>query len=594
VTLSFIDVPGHERFVRTMLAGAGGIDVVLLVVAADESVKPQTREHFEICRLLGLEHGAIAITKADLADPDVRELAAIEVRDLVRGSFLEGAPLVHVSARSGEGLATLVESLVSLAARPRRRRGRGLVRLPIDRVFTRHGFGTVVTGTLVSGAIESGAELVVEPGARPVRVRGVHVHGSGVAGAEAPTRAAVNLAGVESAGIVRGDTLASPGSLAVTRRMDVHLQVCGAHALRHGARVQVHQGTAEAPGRISIAARRRGHAAPWRGAQVGEMGVEAIAGDEVLARVRLDRPLAVTRHDRVVLRAPAPVGTIAGGEIIDPAPAAAGVRRAGTIERLLSLAQPTTAIGVWIADAGPAGIDAGELIRRSGASPSEIAAALASAAAAGKVATFDGRSFAASVVDDVERAVLSYLDAAHRRQPDDVGPPRESVREQVAPRAAPALFAAVIDRLARAGRVVAGDRLRLATHQPTRSDDENRAAAALEAQLRAGGLTPPDLATIAAGLGVAVRDLERLAQQLGRARRLIRLDDLWFHPDPLATLRAAIGEMKTKGGSGAPASLDIATFKTRFGVSRKFAIPLLEWLDRERVTRRVGDKRLVI
>ena len=249
-TLSFVDVPGHERFVKNMLAGAGGIDLVMLVVAADESVMPQTREHFDICRLLDLRAGLIVLTKCDIADPDLQELAALEARELASGSFLEDAPILRVASTTGVGLDALTSTLVQLSSAVRRRPIDRPARLPIDRVFSVKGFGTVVTGTLVAGQLAEGADLMVLPRGMTVTARGLHVHGARRTEAVAGERVAVNLGGVEVSDLSRGDTLCSPSSVEVTRRFDVAIDLLGSsRPLRHGARVRFHQGTSEIIGR---------------------------------------------------------------------------------------------------------------------------------------------------------------------------------------------------------------------------------------------------------------------------------------------------------------------------------------------------------
>jgi selenocysteine-specific elongation factor len=593
VSLSFVDVPGHERFVRNMLAGAGGIDAVLLVVAADEGVKPQTREHFEICRLLGVERGLVALTKADLADRETRALAAAEVRELVAGSFLQRAPVLPVSARTGEGLGALVAAMSALAGGPRRLARAGVTRLPIDRVFTVRGFGTVVTGTLVSGRLAVGDALVVEPGAREVRVRGLHVHGSAVQEAVAPRRVAANLAGIDTQGVVRGDTLATPEALTEAWRLDAHLRLLpSAGELRHGARVRVHQGTGDAMGRISIAAVRAHGVGAWRAAAPGDANVAAPPGGDALVRIRLDRPLVLTRHDRIVLRAPAPVGTIGGGVVLDPEPAPAGVRRGGTIDRLMRLSALDVALEIWLGESGAAGLPASSLVRRAGASPEAADEALRDAGARGEAVRVDSTIFSGTVAARIERAILDDLAAWHRAHPAEAGSLRETVRARVARRAAPALFDHAVEVLRAAGRITGTGRLALATHQPVTTSGDDQAGHAIEALIRDGGLTPPDLSAVASATGQGAGAVEQLAQRLGRDKRLVRLDSLWFHPTALDRLRDEVRSWRT--ASGPQATIDVGTFKAKFGLSRKFAMPLLEWLDRERVTRRVGDHRVII
>ena len=591
VTLSFVDVPGHERFVRNMLAGAGGIDAVLLVVAADEAVKPQTREHFDIARLIGIDRGVIALTKADLADTDARELAALEVRELVAGSFLERAPMIAVSARTGEGLPALVEALAAQARSEARQERAGVVRLPVDRVFPVKGFGTVVTGTLVSGAIAEGDALAVLPAGQRVRIRGIHVHGRPVKAVRAASRAAVNLSGVDATDLARGVTLSTPGALAVTRRADLHIRLLGsAPPLKHGARLRLHQGTSDAAARLLVAAVRPPGGA-WQPARPGDLGVVVPPGGEAFARVRLDRSVVLTRGDRTVLRLSSPAVTVGGGLVLDPEPPSGGVRRAGAFARFEQLQDSTGAAMLWLREAGGAGLDTATFLRRggldAGAAAGLAAGLVASGAAVGSATQIFDRQLEASLA----QAILGVLDAFHRDSPSEPGVPREALRERVASGWHPAVFEMALARLAAEGRVRGADRVALASYQPGRSADEERARGAIEEAIRSGGLMPPDVAALAGQVQLAPPAVERLLQGLVRDRRIARLESLYFHFDALERLKSEVRALK----AGPPAaSIDVAAFKTRYGLSRKFAIPLLEWLDRERVTRRVGEKRIVI
>jgi selenocysteine-specific elongation factor len=312
VVLSFVDVPGHERFVRNMLAGVSGMDLVMLHVAADESVMPQTREHFEICRLLQVPVGLVVLTKADLVDADTIDVVRLEVQELVAGSFLDGAPIVPVSARTGAGLDELRATLVREAGSARLRPATGPPRLPIDRVFSIRGFGTVVTGTLVGGRVAVDDELMLSPSGRLVKVRGVQVHGHTHRDGLAGQRVAANLSGVEVSEITRGETLTASGAVTVTRRLDVEVELlASARPLRHGARVRFHQGTRELPARLALPA---SHLEP---------------GARGFARVHLESPASLVRGDRFILRASSPAVTIGGGTVLDPAPARRGVRTVG-------------------------------------------------------------------------------------------------------------------------------------------------------------------------------------------------------------------------------------------------------------------------
>jgi selenocysteine-specific elongation factor len=587
VDLAFVDVPGHERFVKNMLAGVGGIDAVLLVVAADESVMPQTREHFAICRLLRIPRGVIAITKKDLVDAETLALAQMETRDLVAGSPLAGAPAVAVSARTGEGLDALRAALASVAAASPDRPSSGAARLPIDRVFSMRGFGTVVTGTLTAGTLHVDDELVVLPSGRRVKVRGLQVHGTPQPHAGAGRRVAVNLGGVEVADLRRGDTLTADGAYDVTRRFDALVEVLAdARALRNGARVRFHHGTAELLARVAIAGQAiAGQAVADQAAAGKDSGdadpagtAEIPPGRRAFVRIRLEAPAVLTRGDRFVLRQYSPPLTIGGGTVLDPLPSRTPIRTPAGRARFMRLtASDGDAAMAFVEEARAAGIDQASLARRAGAPPS------------GAIVTVGAKVFSAAVVADLETRLLAAVEAYHRAQPLAEGMPREEARERLFGVAPPALFDAVVQRLGSAGKLAGRDRLALPGRGVSLSDEETRAQAAIEQAFRGARLAPPDLAAAAASTGVTGAVADRVAKLLLRQKMLVRVDTILFHAEALDGLKREVAGMKA-----AQATLDVAAFKERFGVSRKFAIPLLEWLDRERVTRRVGDARVIL
>ena len=586
IGFAFVDVPGHERFVKNMLAGVGGIDLVVLVVAADESVMPQTREHFDICRLLQVPAGLVALTKSDLVDADTVELARMEVRELTAGSFLDGAPIVPVSSTTGEGLDVLRGALVAAAGRVRDRGAGTVARLPIDRVFSMRGFGTVVTGTLVSGRIAVDDELALLPGDRAIKVRGVQVHGRKQADATAGHRTAVNLAGVEVQDVSRGQNLVTPGAFETTRLADATLDVLpGAKPVKHGQRVRFHQGTAEILGRVAVIG-------PTPAAREGPV---LQSGSRGYVRLRLEAPAVLGRGDRYILRAYSPPITIAGGVILDPHPPRTAIRSAAALDRATRLeADP---IGMMIDDAAAAGLPVGALVWRAGVDPRDVAARVDSLVKANRAARAGDVLVAPAILKRAADAIAATLTDHHRAEPLSEGIPRDDLRERVLTRLPGRTGAAdVYDRalgdLERAGTVVVRDRVALASHRVALSPEEERVRSVIEHAYRAGGLKPPDAAAIAAEAGVAPAVADRVLKLLQRQKVLVRVDTLLFHDEALKQLKAEVAAIKASAGQAA--RIDVATFKERFGVTRKFAIPLLEYLDRERVTRRMGDARVIL
>ena len=585
VNLAFVDVPGHERFVKNMLAGAGGVDIAMLVVAADESVMPQTREHFQICRLLEIPAGLIVLTKADLADADTMELAKLEVRELAAGSFMAEAPLVAVSSRTGEGLDELRQTLVDLAASVRARNGKGQVRLPIDRVFSVKGFGTVVTGTLVSGTIREETELVVLPRERAVKVRGLQVHGHREADAGPGHRVAVNLGGVEVGDLVRGDTLCTQGAFEPTQRLDAVIELLGeARPLRHGSRVRFHQGTTELLGRVAIAA-ARGEQSPL---------VEVTPGASAYIRLRLEAPAIVTRGDRFILRAYSPSVTIGGGVVLDPLPPRVGVRTAAGLERFRRLdgaegiASVEAAVLAFVEERGESGLRVASLISRAGLDPSAAEACTRRLTENGQVVRVADLLVSQAVLQSLGERLLAALKAHHDAQPLSEGLAREEARERLFGRSSGHVFEHVLATLAANHQIVARDRLALAAHRVSLSNEDSRIRDDIEQVMKGAGLAPPDLATLQGLVGASAAAVDRVSGLLVRQKRLIKLDALLFHDEALARLKDDVRALKQN------ARVDVPAFKERYGITRKFAIPLLEYLDRERVTRRVGDARVVL
>lgn len=584
IHFGFVDVPGHERFVKNMLAGAHGIDLVILVVAADEGLMPQTREHFEICRLLEIKSGLVVINKVDLVDEEFLELVEAEVAEFVGGSFLAGAPVIRVSSRTGQGIDQLKQTLNRLASRVALRDEAAVARLPIDRVFTIKGFGTVVTGTLIAGRVRVGDELELLPSAdRRARVRNLQVHGQPTQQAQAGERTAVNLQGVDLDEIDRGQVLAPAGRLRAGSIIDVRFQLLSSagRPLRSRARVHLHLGTAEALARVVL---------------LGQSELQP--GGECFAQLRLETPLLALPGDHYIVRGHSPIVTIGGGTIIDAWPLKHRARdheRVLTALRRLAAADPTERIALLVEMAGPAGLTQAELAVRSGAPDSAIQAAAEALTRSRRLvaaATQPWLLIAREAFDDLARSVRALLKAFHQRAPLEVGLGREEVRERLFSEIPTGIFRAVINQLIERNEVAAEkDLLRLATHRIALSAEEEATRDRLASLFAEAGLQPLPLdeavARAGAQAGIDPARAQRFAQMLINSGELVRVAELVFHRRALEGLRELLQRHKEAHGP----RLDVAVFKDLTGVSRKYAIPLLEYLDRQRITRRHGEVR---
>jgi selenocysteine-specific elongation factor len=580
VRLGFVDVPGHERFVRNMLAGVSGIDLVLLVVAADESIKPQTSEHFEICRLLEIPRGLVAITKSDLVEPDLLELVRLEAEDFVRGSFLEGAPIVPVSARTGQGLDRLKQELLRVAEQASPKDISGYFRLPVDRAFAMKGFGTVVTGTLVSGKVSVEDELELFPERRRVRVRGLHSGGRAVAEAVAGQRTAVNLAGVELEAVHRGMVLAAPGRFEPTRRLDARVRLlASARPLKDRARVHFHQGTAETIAEVVLF--DRATLAP---------------GAAAFVQLRLAAPVLVLPGDRFILRQFSPVTTIGGGVVLD---SLAGRHRRNDAELLprletLERGSREEALAALV-EAEPHGLALGQVIARTGWLEAELHEAAAKLEQAGKLRVISREPWVVTSAEAVAAAAARLRDAIekfHRANPLVPGIAKEQLRGRLGPAARPELFRTALDELVRAGEAaVAGDIVQRAGRVISLSPEEQRAREQIEREFERAGLTVPHVTAVLAKVPVDQKRALKILQLLIREQALVKVaEDLVFHPTALARLRELLAQYKREHSE----RISVPAFKELTGITRKYAIPLLEYLDRERVTRRMGDERVIL
>ena len=584
--LGFVDVPGHERFIKNMLAGAHGIDLLALVIAADEGVMPQTREHFDICRLLGVQNGLVVITKKDLVDEEMLVLVEDEARELVKGSFLENAPVVAVSSRTGAGLDELRVHLSKIGKRVPQRSLDFTMRLPIDRAFSMKGFGSVVTGTLISGKITEGDELELLPAKINVRVRGLQVHNKPVHEAHAGQRTAVNLAGIDTSQIERGMVLAAANRLRTTQVVDVWIDVLpnASRAVRSRSRVRFHIGAAEVLGRVRVL----------------EGSSQIAAGEGGLAQLRFEEPVVALHGDRFILRSYSPAETIAGGVILDPfAVKHRGREMEQTLEllRLLMKDERAAKFTGFVRTSGERGLRIADLAAATGWANEILAKVATEVQAEGSVIDAGGVYLARESLERLNRAVVAELERYHKREPLARGMLRETLREKVFAHSLPELFAGVIARLEADGKVVSEkDIVRSSQHRVGLSEQDAELSKRIEQLYLAAGVEAPSLDDAMTRVNVAApqrAQARKLLQLLIDGRKLVRVQgEMFMHAQVVEDLKA---KLRNYASQHEPERLiDVAGFKDLAGVSRKYAIPLLEFFDREQVTRRAGDKRLVL
>jgi selenocysteine-specific elongation factor len=577
IRIGLLDVPGHERFVRNMLAGVGGIDLVLLVVAADESVKPQTREHFEICRLLSVQRGITVLTKSDLVDAETLEVVTMEVAEFLAGSFLDPAtsPIIPVSSKTGAGLDQLKRELARLAAEVPAKDSSAVFRLPIDRVFTMKGFGTVVTGTLISGTVHKEQEVEVHPTGKRLRVRGVQVHGRAAEEAVAGQRTALNLAGVETTELARGMMLTPPEMFHPVVRLGVQLDLlASAKPLRQYARVHLHAFAAETIARVTLLETK-----------------QLLPGESGFARLKLDRPIVLFPGDRFILRQYSPVITIGGGRVLDTGDPPIRIERDQILPFLQTIANasPREALLARVNRRSIFGLTVAEAVAETGWLPAHVQRLAAELKQAGEIEIFGGVLITSRWLERVRQDILSIARHFHDANPLLPGINKEELRATKWGHAE--LFDGIVTALLREKKLEADDELlRLPGRGVVMRDEEAESKSQIERAFAKAGLQVPALKEVLASLPVDKVRAQKIVTLLLRDRVLVKLsDDLVFHRDALEALRRRIVAQKTK-----TPKLNVGSFKDLFGVTRKYAIPLLEYLDRERVTRRVGDERVIL
>lgn len=578
--MGIVDVPGHEKFVKHMVAGAWGVDLVALVVAADEGIMPQTREHLDICRLLGVKKGLVVVSKIDLADPELVQLVAEEVGELVAGTFLEGAPIVNVSALTGEGIPQLLTTLDKLANEIQGRTSAGLLRLPIDRVFTMKGFGTVVTGTLVSGSISVGDAVQIIPSMREGKVRGIQVHNEIVQTARAGQRTAVNLQGIGKSHINRGDVLIHPHTITPTYMVDVYLEHLpnSPRPLRNRRKQRFHIGTSSTLSTIVLLDRE-----------------ELAPGESGFVQLRFEKPVVAFPQDRFVIRGSSAIQTLGGGVVIDSHPdkhkrlardvlAGLAILRDGGEEEVLIH---------HLAGSGVRGIALKELRERVNIPPGRLSKLLGGLIGKGEIVAIDGvdgRFLHNSGYEQLKKETLSYILEFHEKYPLRPGPSKEEVKSKLPKTVEAKLFQHILKELVDLKEIlVEKDKLRLSTHRVSLRGDQERLKNKVERLFAQAGLQSPSIKELASKLSADESEVRNVVRLLVEEGVVIKAkEDLYFHAEAVEKLKAELIRFLR-----AHHEITTAEFKELTRASRKYAIPLIEYFDNSKVTIRVGEKRLL-
>lgn len=580
VQVGFVDVPGHEKFVKNMLAGVGGIDFVLLVVAADESIMPQTREHFDICQLLGVNTGIVVINKTDLVDPEMIDLVIDEVAEITAGSFLEQAEIIPVSSKTGEGIDRLKQAIHDLALAIRPRPSNRLLRLPIDRAFSIRGFGTVVTGTLTSGEIQKDQEIELIPGGLIAKVRGIQVHGAMTGHAIAGQRTAINLQGVDLAQVERGMVATVPHIFRSTQILDVRLSLLpSAKPLKNLIKVRFHQGTLEVLARVAL------------------IGQDAIApGESAYAQLRLDEPVFCLHGDAFIIRQFSPTITIGGGLILHPNPCKHKSTDKHALMELKGLDHGDLAakIPVLLETDAKRVMDLNELNSLLGLPGPEITRICSELAKAGKIVMLPAPApilVLPHVVESLRKETLAQISEFHKTNLLQKGISKEELRKRFYDDLPLEVFRYCLDGLVEKRKITfLGDAVSLFGREVQLSTEEQKVRELIEAMIRNAGYQPPSISDLQSSIPASAEEVRRIFFWMIKEKILIKLsEDLVYHRLTLEEIKEQIRARFAPG-----TKFGVADFKDLFDITRKHAIPLLEYLDRDRFTRRLGNDRILL
>ncbi|UCE51102.1 MAG: selenocysteine-specific translation elongation factor [Desulfobacterales bacterium] len=576
--LGIVDVPGHEKFVKNMVAGATGIDIVVMVIAADEGVMPQTREHMEICALLGIQYGMVVLTKIDLVDEEWLELALDDVREFIQGTFLEDSPIVPVSSVNGQGIPEFINTLDELSQKVPERQPQSIFRLPIDRVFTMKGFGTVITGTLISGRVQVGESIEIYPAGITSKVRGIQVHNQSVQEAEAGMRTAINFQGLEKTAIQRGEVLSSPGALKSSYMVDVSLHFLNSNAksIKNRSLVRFHTGTSEILGNLILLDRE-----------------ELSPGDTTVAQLRLNSPVALIREDRFVIRSYSPVRTIGGGEVLNPIPQKHKRFKDNIVEELKNLSHqaPEEIISYYVNASGYQGISFSDLKIMTNLPEKQLESVLQNHLSKKTIIQADKENriyIHNNSLEKLKKNILNYLAKYHSAYPLKAGMPKEELKTKLPPALPAKLYNLSLNLMIKGNQIVQEENtVRLATHTISLGADQADVRdKILDTYLRSG-LQPPYFKELSKTLDINPNRAKDVLMHLVDEALIVKIkEDLYFHAKAIDELKKRLVEfLETKGEITTP------QFKKMTGVSRKYVIPLAEYFDAKNVTLRVGDFR---
>ena len=576
--VGIVDVPGHEKFVKNMVAGATGIDIVVMVIAADEGVMPQTREHMEICTLLGIKHGFVALTKIDMVDEEWLELAMEDVRDFTTGTFLENTPIVPVSAVKERGLQEFTRVLETICNQLPDRSMSSLFRLPVDRVFTMKGFGTVITGSLISGRVQVGDTVMIYPSMITSRVRGIQVHNQGVNMAEAGQRTAINFQGLEKAAIKRGEMLALPGTLKPSFMVDLQLQYLASNKrpIKNRTRVRFHTGTSEILGNLVLLDRE-----------------ELPPAEKAAIQLRLDEPVCLVKDDRFVIRSYSPVRTIGGGQVLNPIPPKHKRFKADVVQGLQSIAERSAEdlIAYNIDQTGFAGAAFSDLVLMTNISEKSLDQQLQALLSRKTVLLVDRDSrifMHTSSFQQLKQDLTGHLERYHKTNPLKAGMPKEELKTKLPPNLSPKLFNLLINQMLKDGEIsVVEDTVHLASHTVALGADQEDIRDKIIKTYRQSGLQPPYFKELGKQLTADPARARDVLNLLVKEGRLVKVkEDLFFDTDAVIRLKQRLVEFLTVHGE-----ISTPQFKEMTAASRKYVIPLIEFFDAQNFTIRIGDIR---